>query len=187
MKSNLLLTCAFAAGLAGCGYGSVNPIFVSSELQEDDRILGTWQDPDSGEKATIARAGDEGYLITYVEEDGKSARFHARLGKLAGRMAFDLVPVDDWNDSPDIYKSLLLPLHGLVIIDSVGEFVRFGLLEPDTIRRFLAQNPSAAKHIMQENLVLLTGSTAELQAFFGGLLARDGILGEEAVWQRVAR
>jgi len=134
----------------------------------------------------ITRADNEGYLITYVEKDGKTAQFHGRLGKVAGRTALDLVPADDLDDRSDILKSLLLPLHGLVIIDSVAEVIRFRLLESDTIRQFLIENPDAAKHIMLEKLIVLTGSTAELQAFFTRILARDGILDEETIWRRVA-
>lgn len=185
MKCPVLVPCVLIVGLAGCGYGSLNSVLLPSDVDYDGRLLGTWQDPDSGEKATIVEASGEAYLITYVDEDGKAARFRAQLGELADRRVLELAPLDDLDDRADVLKSLLLPLYGMVIIDSVDEEIRFRLLEPDSIRQFLVDNPGAASHLMQNDRVVLTGSTAELRAFFGALLALDGILGEETVWQRV--
>jgi len=41
MRYNPVLSCTLAVGLAGCGYGSINPVILSTELQYDSRILGT--------------------------------------------------------------------------------------------------------------------------------------------------
>jgi hypothetical protein len=186
MKTFIPLPCCLAVAAGACGYGSINPAFVPSEAHYESRLSGTWQNSDSTEHASIIRSDDGGYLITYSEKEGKTARFRASLGVIGGHTALDLVPVDDISDRPDVYKSLLLPLHGIVIIESVGESIRFRLLEPDAMKRFLADEPDAAGHVMQEGTLVLTGSTAELGTFFERLLARDDVLGEENVWHRVS-
>src|SRR5215470_5494350 len=81
--------------LIGCGPAdSLNPLFADKDVVFDRALLGTWggQDPKDG-YFLFERAGDNGYRISMVDENGNVAEYDAHLGYVQGRRFLDLVPV----------------------------------------------------------------------------------------------
>ena len=175
---------ALACVVSACGYGSVNPIFPEQDTQSEPGLIGTWEDSASKESATVTAGGATGYVVDYRDSDGKTGRFRARAGRLGRYRALDLEPADLADDLSDTYKSLLLPIHSPIIIDSIGETLQFRFLEGDSIRQFLSRNPGRAAHVVRDDAVLLTGSTAEVRRFLAAMVTRPGVLGELTVWRR---
>ena len=84
----------------------------------------------------------------------------------------------------DAYKSLLLPLHGFVFLETQGQALRITVLEADTLRRYLERNPTALPHIALTNGILLTAPSSDLRRFLAGYLSRPAVLGEAIAWRR---
>lgn len=183
MRKQLFL--GLACALASCGYGSVNPILSDADVQYDAALLGTWQDSTNGESAVITRDGPTGYSVLYKDEDGRSGSFQAKLGRIASFRALDLKPVRVAEDRNDLYRSLLLPLHALVIVDSIGTTVQFRLLNADSVKSYLGQHPQEARHVVLDDGVLLTGPTTEVRHVLATILGQEGALGDLTVWRRV--
>ena len=171
-------------GLAACGVASVAPFVPPAGAEFDPRLLGTWQDSSGNEFVVITALPPKGYALAYTDGDGKVGRFEALLGHLGQLLVLDVTPDDPALDASDLYKSLLLPLHGVVVIDSMVPKLRFRILEPDSVKRYLERQPNLISHEMRDDAVVLTAPTAALRTFLATIVRRRGALGEQAVWHR---
>lgn len=170
--------------LSACGVASVSPIVTEDDAVIDPRLTGTWKAEEDKDSAVITIAGPNVYRIVYADGDGKTGRFDARLGTLGKRRVLDVQPVDPLPDASDLYKSLILRAHGLVVIDSLGTSLVFHLVDPDSLKADLKRRPTATPHTFIEDSALLTGSSEEVRAYFDALLARPGTLGDANTWRK---
>ena len=178
------LTIAAIPLLAACGVGSVSPLLSDADVRFEPRLVGTWRAPDSREFAVITALAPNGYSVAYTENDGKVGRFVGHLGAVGSLRVLDLEPAElpkEWSDS---YKQMLLPLHGLIVIDSVGRELRFRELNTDSLRAFLDREPQAIAHFRTKDGIVLTASTADVQRFLTSYFQRPAVLGSADVWQR---
>lgn len=170
--------------LSGCSVASVAPLVPAADAAFDPRLLGTWQDSSGKEFVVITALPPKGYALAYTDGDGKTGRFEALLGHVGSLLVLDVTPDDPSLDASDLYKSLLLPLHGVIVIDSMGPQLRVRMLEPDSVKRYLERQPNLISHEMREESVVLTAPTAALRTFLTTIARRPGALGEPGVWQR---
>jgi len=169
--------------ITGCGVGSVHPLHQDAELLFDAQLIGTWEDSAGKESAVLTADGTRGYRLAYRDGDGKTGRFRARLGLIGSRHVLDIQPEDPPHEFSDIYRGLLLPLHGFVFLEVQGQALNFAVLEADTLRRYLQRNPMAVSHIVLKDGILLTAPSSELRRFLAGYLGRRAVL-DKAVWRR---
>jgi hypothetical protein len=148
----------------------------------DPALVGTWRG--TKESAVITTGTPTGYHVLYTDNDGKTGEFDARMGRLGSSRVLDLQPVDPIPAANDVYKSLLLRAHGIVIIDSIGKVIQFHILEPDSLKAYLRRHPHALSHTMVGKSVLLTGSSIEIDRFLATYIRRAAALDELNVWQR---
>ena len=184
MSIRFMPTVLVAITLAGCGVASVAPFVPAADAEFDSRLLGTWQDSSAKEFVVITALPPKGYVLAYTDGDGKSGRFEARLGHLGSLLVLDVTPADASLEASDVYKSLLLPLHGVIVIDSMVPQLRFRIFEPDSVKRYLERQTNLVSHEMRDDAVVLTAPTAALRTFLATIARRPGALGEQAVWQR---
>lgn len=173
-----------AVGVAGCGVGSVSPLVSDTDIRYDSTLVGTWRDSSASESVVIAPVSPNRYSIVYTDSDGKVGRFHGVLGEVNSLRVLDLEPEDLPREMSDVYKSLLLPLHGAVFIDSTDPQLRFRILEADSLKRFLERQPRAIAHVMRDEAVVLTAQTTDLQRFLVTYVRRSGALGSSNVMVR---
>ena len=169
--------------LTGCGVASVSPVVTDADRVAEPRLVGTWQDSGGREFAVITAVAND-FRVAYTDNDGKTGQFNARFGSLGGHRILDLEPFDPLPNANDVYKSLVLRAHGVVLIDSVGVSLHFRILQADSLREYLKKNPMAVPHAMIGNTVLLTAPTPELRRFLNEFLSRPGVMGEAEVWRR---
>lgn len=170
---------------SGCGIGSVSPILLATDQQFDPRLVGSWSGGADHESALISGDASKGYTIVYTDADGKGGRFEGRLGRLGRYRVLDVRPAELQLDANDAYKSLLLPLHAAVFIDSLGSTVQFRLLDPDSLKQYLERAPDAVAHAIVDDAIVLTAPTAALRRFLVDYVRRKGVLGDSITWVRV--
>lgn len=173
-----------ALAVSGCGVGSVNPLVSDADAKFDARLLGSWRDSGGQESAVIAAQGPQSYSLVYTEEKGKVGRFRAVLGRMGGFRVLDVEPEDPAPQASDVYRSLMLPLHGVVFIDSIGPTLRFRTLDADSLKGYLSRHPLAVAHLLRDGEVVLTAPAPELQRFVASYARRRGSLGEQHLWVR---
>ena len=184
MTHRCIRVIAFIASLAGCGVGSVSPIVRDVDLVDDPRLAGTWQDDSLTAKAVITSVGAGKFAVLDSEKDGTAGQFHGRLGRLGSYRVLDLQPAEPSPAPNDVYRSLVLRAHGVIVIDSIGAVVRFRMLEGDSLKAYLGKRPKAVAHTRIDDRILLTGSSNDVRRFLIAFAGRKGSLGETNVFHR---
>jgi hypothetical protein len=175
--------------LSSCGFASVSPFVSGADVAYDPKLVGTWVDPDGKESAVIVREGD-GYDIAYTEDSGKIGRFHGVLGGLGSRRVLDVFPKDLPNDRGDLYRSLLMPTHGIIVVEAIDNNLTMRTFQFEEIKKLLAARPSLVAHVLvkggvEEELgILLTAPTADVRKFVSEIIDRPGVLEEPDIWRR---
>jgi len=181
LKSSILVTLLLVA--SGCGVGAVSPIVGAGNRLYDEALLGSWVDAASEETAVITALGGGGYSVMYTESDGRSGRFAAELGSLGAYRILELRPFQE-EGAGAMHRSLSLRLHTLLFLDSVGDEISFRAIEPDSLQAFLQRQPEAVRHLMTDDLLVLTAPTAALREFLLGFAERPGMMTEPMIWRR---
>jgi putative membrane protein len=143
--------------LAGCeSVVSVEPVVPESEAILDDRLVGTWEHPETGQWVIMpAGEGEAAYFVRgqparkfYVRHDirelccpvnGKLAR----LGRVGDTLVLELLPGEP---APG---TLTLPGHFLVILEFVPEGLRFETLSGTGLHNFLRARQSDLGYKLQ--------------------------------------
>jgi len=175
--------------LSSCGFASVSPFVTGADVAYDPKLVGTWVDKDGKESAVIVREGD-GYDIAYTEDSGKTGRFHGVLGQLGSRRVLDVLPKDLPDDRGDLYRSLLMPTHGIIVIEASDNTLTMRTLQSEQIQKLLAASPSLVAHVLvkggvDEDLgIVLTAPTPEVRRFLSDIIDRPGVLEAQDPWRR---
>lgn len=97
MTARLLFLALLISTLIGCTpVDSMNPLIADKDAVFDQGLLGKWGDKDGstdGGYLLFEKAGDNGYLISVVDDDGSKHQYDARLGYVHGQQFMDVVPV----------------------------------------------------------------------------------------------
>ena len=185
MLARFFLAFLLAAGASGCGVASVSPIVTDTDVIDEPKLEGAWAG--SKDTAVVTATAPGKFDIVHTDDHGRVGHYSARYGRLGPYRVLDLQPVDPAPASNDVFKSLLVRAHGVVFIDSIGDSIKFRIIEPDTLKAYLTKRRRAIKHVLAEGTLLLTGSSAESRKFLAAFAKRDGALSEMNVWARARR
>lgn len=151
--------------LSGCVITSEKPFYFSRDLLQDDRVVGSWHDPEDKadgrqEILHVKQTGRKSYVIIGTASDGKEYAIPMRLFRLKGHLFADY-------QNPE--SSGERARHELMRIDELGERWVVRTLKHATMMSFLKKNPKALAHRFSSEKddaeIILTASTRELQAF----------------------
>ena len=171
--------------MSGCPL-SIEPVVRESDATFDQRLLGTWAEVASSERAVISRAAENKYAIEYTS-NGKVGRFEARLGRLGDRLLLDVWPVPEETDLPAPYAGLLVSGHLLLTLEIDAQEIRTSIINPSSLLTALSAGTVRLPHTRSRDRLLLHGTTEELRSTLGAFLARSGALAEPSIWRRAQR
>ena len=90
-----------------------------------------------------------------------------------------------------IFFSLLVPTHGIIILETAETQLTIRALDVEAIKKLLKGRPSLVDHIVIPNRfepkgedVVLTAPTLDVRKFLSDILDRPGVLGEPFSWRR---
>ncbi|HUU18393.1 MAG TPA: hypothetical protein VMW72_14680 [Sedimentisphaerales bacterium] len=177
MKVKKLLFYLLAAFLGGCiPVMSLHSLYTEENVVFEEKLLGTWvDDPNSPEVIWEFTHIDEpknAYKLIFSDDKGKGS-FVAHLVKLRNRLFLDVYPGElPWEpDDPNkevkwLYNVFfLVPVHTFIKVDSIEPQLKMRLTNDDKMEELLKEDPNAVKHTSIEDMLILTASTKELQAF----------------------
>lgn len=186
MRLSLLALCAIP--LAACGVASISPIVDWSDREFDPTLVGNWHNTTGTDVALITGDADSDYRITYIDEEGDTARFDARLGRLGVQRVLDIEPnAAAIGDHSAYFESLILRLHSFVLVDQVtATELRFRTVNPDSLRELLGREPALVAHRsgQGEEGPVLTARTPEVRRFFAEFISRPGVLSDSTRFRR---
>lgn len=187
MKSLLSFGTILAAlFLVGC-VRSTQPFVQESQAIYDPSLVGTWTD---GESNTIIIKGDEparSYTATLKDKEGKAGHFTLHLAKVQEKLLLDIAPLgDDLDQSADVYKSFLLPVHSFFLVEKTAGGMSIRTMEADWLKKLLTDHPDAIPHARADgDSIILTASTEQIQDFVLKHIDTDGAYGKPGELKRV--
>jgi hypothetical protein len=185
MKTHNLIIVAGAAVLLCSCIPSVNPFYTDSDLVFDSRLLGDWQEKDSKEEPQLwkfEKADDKACTLTVTEKENKQGKFKAHLFKLKQEYFLDLIPADCnyATNQADLVAFSMFPGHLLVRVSQLEPELKLAFFDFDWLKKYLEKNPKALAHHKENDSIVLTAGTRELQRFVlkhlgeGELFAKPG-------------
>jgi len=196
MKVKKFLFYLLAALLGGCvPVMSLHSLYTKENVVFEEKLLGTWvDDPNSPEVIWEFTHIDEpknAYKLVFSDDKGNKGSFVAHLVKLDNRFFLDVFPdespwePDDSNEVKWLYNSFfLIPAHTFIKIDSIEPQLKMRLTDDDKMAELLKEDPNAVKHMSIEDMLILTASTKELQAFVLEYADDNRVFTDEVVLNR---
>ncbi len=147
---------------------ALHPYYKPSQLTFDPALTGKWSADNAPDSWEFRKNGAKAYTLIYTDNNGLAGHFDAHLFKLGDLTLLDLFPnketIGDL-EAPDIYHAHILPTHTLIVIRSVGPTLLMGFMNAKWLDERLAADPDAIPHTRVKDRTILTGTTAQLQAF----------------------
>jgi hypothetical protein len=173
--------------LLGC-VPSIHPIFTPQDVVFDKALVGTWATEEGDETLAFSKGKDNSYRLVYTDKQGKQAAFQAHLTQLDGHRFLDLFPDEIDLPQNDFFKLHLVPTHTFLrVLDISADELRISVVNPSWLGKYLKDHPEALKHERRENdSVVLTAPTQDLQKFFLKHLETPKAYGEPSTLKRVA-
>jgi hypothetical protein len=171
-----------AVVLGGC-VPSLHPLYTDKDVVFEEKLLGSWEDGESIWK--FDRGTDANSYDLTVVTDGNDGRFIANLVKLNGTMFLDLYPGPVEIKANDFYKAHLLAAHTFIKVEHFDPNLSMRMMDPEKLEKLIESKPDIIKHELVEKRIILTASTAHLQAFIKKYQNDPNVFGEPSIMKRI--
>ena len=189
MKKLLTLAGALVIGAAGCIPTSIHPLYTGKDLVFEPQLVDVWKEKeDSKTNWKFEKAGEKDYRLITTEDDGSTGEFKVHALKLGGFLFLDLFPdgcgVKD-TTCTGYYQAHLQPMHSFLKVSQLDSTtLQLSSMDLKWLAGFLKENPKAIAHEMlkadqDDQQVILTAATSDLQAFVVKHLKTPGAFGDE--------
>jgi len=170
VKTRIFIALAATALLLSACIPSVHPFYTDKDVIFDARLLGEWQPKEDSEAPEIwkfEQGEDKSYKLTVTEKKDKHGQFAARLFKLKNQYFLDITPNECGlaPDQADLVAASIFPGHLIVRVPQIGPELQLAFCDYEWLEKFLKANPKALAHRKQDDAILLTATTRELQRF----------------------
>jgi len=161
----LLFGLGFSTLLAlGCYVQSLQPLYSDSIATFDPELVGTWVAEEDEEFVFTFIDTTRGVYTLLSDESGSTARFEAVLVELAGVTFLDIYPDEPDNDS-SFYKDHLLRVHNLLRLERSNDTLWVSDFDAEWLETMVDKKKVSIASVPLDGAVLITATTAELQAF----------------------
>jgi hypothetical protein len=184
MRNILKIFVVFVASLAmaGCFAPALNPFFTNENIVFNETLLGVWI-KDSGEKCLFTKSGENHYELLYVSE--ATARFEARLIELDGVTFLDLYP-KPMSEGNGLLLANFVPTHTIARVTISKDSISIAMMDGDWLKQLSDQNQLDLAHErLDDEMIVLTAPTRELQAFALKHVYTKEAFGEAGVFHRI--
>ncbi len=169
-----------AAVLAcGCVY-TIHPFITADTAVFDPALVGTWSMPGSAETWEFAAGEDAAsYTFTYTDQEGRQGMFKALLADIDGTRFIQFTPDMDRADAcgfagmNDFYRMHFPPMHTFAVVRAVDPALVLAFPDFQRLEDYLDAHPDSAPYV-KEDLLYLTGTAEQVQAFLGTIAKEDG-------------
>jgi len=167
-KRNLIAVMAAAVLLAAC-IPSVNPFYQDKDVVFDSRLIGEWvdnSDTNNPEIWVFQQSTNKGFDLICTEE-GNLGKFSAHLFELKDERFLDLSPTKceyASNQAPLVGFSMF-PGHLLMRVQLSEPELNIAHFDYQWLAQYLTTNSAAIAHHSEDDNIVLTANTSDLQNF----------------------
>ncbi len=176
---------------AGC-VQSLHEVYTQEQLFFEPSLAGTWTNGEA-KPTLLLVSGNEAekvYQIYIVNEDKKkSGPYDAHIARVGEHYLVDLVAARPTIDPPAEFEAALgmaVPTHVIMLADITPPVVKLRAIDYSWMKKFVGENPSAIKFERVDSDILLTASTADLQAFFLKHRTTEGAFGKPGEFRKIS-
>jgi hypothetical protein len=180
-KRTVLLGLLVVSLLAGGCVRMAHPVLKDDQVTTNDALLGKWVSKDGKVSAELRPGEDNKYKLAYTNEDGKTGNFIVRLGKIGDTSVAEFSADAFTPGMSDEYKSLLMPLYMMVVIDRTQPELVLRGLSVDWYKKYAQAHPDELEVNNIDDLIL-QANTDDFQTFFTKRLKDNAMLGDPAVF-----
>lgn len=150
----------------GCWVLSFHPLYTDKDIVFEPGLLGTWTDPDDPEDGswTFMKSGDKAFQLTVQEEGKPVGIFDVHLLRRGKVMFIDFFPEEPENVN-EFYSGHAIPAHSFGRFSLEGNVLRIAFLDIDWLEDGISEGRLQIRHERRDDMIVLTASTEELQAF----------------------
>ncbi len=179
-----LLFYLLAAILGGC-VPSLHPLYTDKDLTFEEKLSGSWSDSEQIWKFE-GDSEEKSYELIILDKDLKKGEFTAHLVKIDNMLFLDLFPEKPGLQAHDFYKFHLLRVHTFVRVEQIEPTLQMQMMNPDTIKQMLKNDPNLIKHeIVEEDRIILTASTEQLQKLMKKHANDEDFFGDTTEFKRL--
>jgi hypothetical protein len=187
MKKFLLPVLAVAVFMTAC-VPSLQPLYTPETIVFREELAGIWKgEPQKEESWTFTKGENNVYRLN-IRDKEDSSLLEARLVKLGDYLFLDLFPDGSALEASklgEFYRAALVPGH-LILQVKLGAKLELRLMEAESLAEMLKANPKALAHtFVPEERLVITASTAELQAFMKKHAENEDLWGNPAEMQKL--
>ena len=151
-------------GLCACVPTTLHPLYTKNDLVIDSALVGIWGEEGDDERSIFEQSGSRAYTLTHVE-DSTETRFDAHLVRLGDEVFLDLSPTDPDCELSGIFEFHTTVLHSFFHVQQIEPVLRLSAMDYGWLQDHLKANPESIAHEVVNHRIILTASTADLQAF----------------------
>jgi len=183
-KKPLFAVLAALVILGGCIPVSLNSFYSDKDITFDPALVGQWGEKDDGSKVSFQQAGANAYWLIDLKADS-TLKFDVHLFTLGGKRFLDLYPKSTGVVMNDLLEMHLIRAHTLLRVDQITPTLITASLSEKWLKELLTKDPKALPHVVTNDQIVLTATTAELQAFLLKYLATEGAFEKPSEMNRV--
>ena len=183
-KFQLVMGIILLSMLAGGCVRSIHPILKDEQVILDGSVVGKWVSANGNESIEVrAPSEDKIHDVIYTEGEGKKSALKVRLGKVGDLTIAEITAADPAPDAGDIYKSHIMRLYSLLIINETKPSLVISTVagKEDWLKKYVAQHPGELQ-LLDDSIV--TSSTEEFQAFILRHIKDEGFVGDKQTFTR---
>lgn len=159
--------------VAGC-IPSLYPLHSDEDVVTRHEILGRWVSQDDSQSWQFTQRDGNSYKLAFVDNKGHSGSFVTHLTEIDGQLFMDLYPIASGPDNADFHRLHWLPTYTFFRIDLSSDSLSLSFLDPNWLKKNIADYPELSWHQREEKTVLLTTETEELRGVVAKLLDSEG-------------
>ncbi len=188
-KRNIVVIAAVALLLAAC-IPSINPFYTDKDVVFETHLIGTWQEKEKADEPVVWKfeeGKDKAYELTVTEKEGKQGKFEAHLFKLKQEFFLDIIATEIGTNVSDTVTASLIPGHLLFRVPQIEPELKLAGVDFDWLDKHLKEHPKALAHHRENDRVVLTAETADLQSFVLKHLGEDQLFAKPGEMIRKAK
>jgi hypothetical protein len=174
-KRNIIVAAAVAILLAAC-IPSINPFYTEKDVVFEKKLLGEWREKENADEPQIwnfEEGTEKAYKLTVTEKEGKHGEFEAHLFKLKQDYFLDIVATEIGTNVADLITASMIPGHLLFRVPQIEPELKLAAFDFDWLDKHLKEHPKSLAHHRDNDRIVLTAETADLQSFVMKHLGED--------------
>ncbi|MDA7977980.1 MAG: hypothetical protein MPJ50_04315 [Pirellulales bacterium] len=164
-QSLIFVLLVTVVAIAGC-VPSLNAIYTEEDIAFDEAVVGKWVPDDQDEVWEFTKHSENTYRLMYRDSDNKHGVFEATLVKVGDARFLDLTPLEDPELTQNaLWKWHLFSTHTWLLVESTSPSIKLRAMNLNWAKEHLQNHPLALEHVIQNDRVLITAETKDIQEF----------------------